>query len=88
MPASGLRCVPATYAGRVTRAHNNSNVLCLGGKTIGVFEALDILAAWLETPYDGGRHDISPGLITEAELSLMECGTWPPDGNDGYSSAR
>lgn len=69
----------STYAGRMTRAHNDSNVLCLGGKTTGTFEALDILAAWLDTPYEGGRHDISLGLITEAEASLLECGGWPAE---------
>lgn len=60
----------STYMGKMTRAHNNSNLLCLGGKTTGVFEALDILEAWLVTPYEGGRHDISLGLIQEAEQAL------------------
>jgi ribose 5-phosphate isomerase B len=62
----------STYMGRMTRAHNNSNVLCLGGKITGVFEALDILEAWLNTPYEGGRHDISLGLIHDAEQALVK----------------
>ena len=33
--------------GRLTRAHNDSNILCLGGKITGELEALDILEAWL-----------------------------------------
>lgn len=61
----------STYMGKMTRAHNNSNLLCLGGKITGVFEALDILEAWLTTEYEGGRHDISLGLIEEAEGRLM-----------------
>lgn len=68
----------STYAGKMTRAHNDSNVLCLGGKTTGTLEALDILAAWLDTAYEGGRHDISLGLIAEAEVALLEDGTWVP----------
>lgn len=60
----------STYMGRMTRAHNNSNLLCLGGKITGVFEALDILEAWLTTEYEGGRHDISLGLIADAEEVL------------------
>jgi ribose 5-phosphate isomerase B len=60
----------STYMGRITRAHNNSNLLCLGGKVTGTLEALDILEAWLNTGYDGGRHDIALGLIAEAEASL------------------
>jgi ribose 5-phosphate isomerase B len=68
----------STYMGRLTRAHNDSNVLCLGGKITGVFEALDILEAWLATPYDGGRHAISLGLIAEAELAVSKAGVWNP----------
>jgi ribose 5-phosphate isomerase B len=69
----------STYMGKMTRAHNNSNVLCLGGKITGVFEAFDILDAWLETPYEGGRHDISLGLIGDAERVLAGCECWNPD---------
>jgi ribose 5-phosphate isomerase B len=68
----------STYMGKMTRAHNDSNVLCLGGKITGVFEALDILDAWLVTPYEGGRHDISLGLIRDAEAAISSCGVWEP----------
>lgn len=57
----------STYMGKMTRAHNNSNILCLGGKITGTFEAIDILETWLTTEYEGGRHNISLGLISEAE---------------------
>ncbi len=69
-----------TYMARMTRAHNNSNVLCLGGKTSGEFEALDMLDTWLETDYMGGRHDISLGIIAEAENTLSTGDTWTPSG--------
>lgn len=68
----------STYMGRLTRAHNDSNILCLGGKITGEFEALDILDTWLTTDYDGGRHDISLGLIAEAEESLGDDRAWAP----------
>ncbi len=42
---------------RLTRAHNDANVLALGAKIIGEEVALDILGAFLSTPYEGGRHD-------------------------------
>lgn len=64
----------STYMGKMTRAHNNSNILCLGGKITGVFEALDILEAWLTTEYEGGRHNISLGLIEDAEDVLFRSG--------------
>jgi ribose 5-phosphate isomerase B len=54
----------------MTRAHNDSNILCLGGRITGDMLAMDILEAWLHTEYEGGRHDISLGLIKEAESQL------------------
>lgn len=68
----------STYMGKMTRAHNDSNILCLGGKTTGVFEALDILEAWLTTEYEGGRHDISLGLIKDAENEICNPKGWAP----------
>ena len=66
----------STYMGKMTRAHNNSNLLCLGGKITGVFEALDILETWLSTPFEGGRHNISLDLISEAEEVLFSSRLW------------
>lgn len=42
-----------TYMGRMTREHNDSNLLCLGGKITGEFVAMDILKVWLESKYEG-----------------------------------
>ena len=70
----------STYTARMTRAHNDSNILCLGGKTIGEYEAMDMLDIWLTTGYDGGRHDISLGLIAEADDSLCTGNVWEPTG--------
>jgi ribose 5-phosphate isomerase B len=41
---------------RLARAHNNSNVLCLGGRAMEKVFALRMLEIWLATPFDGGRH--------------------------------
>jgi len=81
---AGIRAAlcTSTYMGRITRAHNDSNVLCLGGKITGVFEALDILDAWLNTAYEGGRHDISLGLIRQAEAALSKSAVWNPSDPD------
>jgi len=78
----GVRASVCTshYMGKMTRAHNNSNILCLGGKITGVFEALDILEAWLTTDYMGGRHDISLGLLQDAEDCLFAGEPWEPEG--------
>lgn len=69
----------STYMGRMTRAHNNSNILCLGGKITGVYEALDILHAWLNTPFEGGRHCISLDLIEQAEAVNFSNQVWKPE---------
>ena len=68
----------SAYMGKMTRAHNNSNILCLGGKITAVNEALDILEAWLTTEFEGGRHNISLGLIEEAESAICNPEGWNP----------
>ncbi len=44
------------YTARMSREHNNANVLCLGGRVLGIEVALDIVGVWLETEFAGGRH--------------------------------
>ena len=70
-------CTSPTIA-HLTRAHNDSNILCLGGKITGVMEALAILKEWLHTDYEGGRHDISLGLLKESEKVLCSGRSWEP----------
>lgn len=45
-----------TYTARMTRMHNDSNILCLGERITGSGLALDIVDIWLNTPFEGGRH--------------------------------
>ena len=52
-----------TYSARVSRAHNNANVLCLGQRVIGEHLALDIVDIWLKTGFEGGRHKRRVDLI-------------------------
>ena len=44
------------YTARMSREHNDANVLVLGGRLMGADMAADILQAWLETDFAGGRH--------------------------------
>jgi ribose 5-phosphate isomerase B len=44
------------YTARMSRAHNNANVLCLGGRVIGSGVCRAIVEIWLQTEFDGGRH--------------------------------
>lgn len=45
-----------TFTARMTRMHNNSNILCLGERITGTGLALDIVDIWLKTEFEGGRH--------------------------------
>ena len=45
-----------TFTARMTRMHNDSNVLCLGERITGKGLALDIVEIWLKTEFEGGRH--------------------------------
>ncbi len=44
------------YTARMSREHNNANVLCLGGRVLGIEVAFDIVRIWLTTSFAGGRH--------------------------------
>lgn len=61
MAANRIRGIRAVighepYSARMSRRHNNSNVLCLGSRFTGRDLAIDIVQEWLEEPFDGGRH--------------------------------
>lgn len=45
-----------TFSARMTRMHNDANVLCLGSRVVGGGLALDILDAFLDARFEGGRH--------------------------------
>ena len=61
----GIRCVVCSepFSAKLSRNHNDSNVLALGGRTTGVVTALDIVAAWLDTEFEGGRHQRRVDLL-------------------------
>jgi len=44
------------FSAIMCRKHNNANILVLGGRVIGETLALEIVKAWLETDFEGGRH--------------------------------
>ena len=54
----GIRCALCTdvHMAEMSRKHNDSNVLSLGGRTTPVDKALEIVGAWLDTEFEGGRH--------------------------------
>ena len=54
----GVRCGLCTSVemATLTKQHNNANVLALGGRTTGTELAMQIVDAWLDTEFEGGRH--------------------------------
>ncbi|WP_372715205.1 ribose 5-phosphate isomerase B [Ilyobacter sp.] len=57
-------CTDSTMA-RLTRQHNDANVLALGARIIGDVLALDIVDTFLATEFEGGRHAVRIGKIEE-----------------------
>jgi ribose 5-phosphate isomerase B len=56
---NGVRAavVESEQTARLSRAHNNANVLCLGARILTPEYAKGIVTAWLDTPFEGGRHE-------------------------------
>lgn len=56
-----------TFSARMTRLHNNANVLCMGARVIGSCLAMDILDAFLSNPFEGGRHATRVDMMMDIE---------------------
>ncbi len=65
----GIRCALCgdPYSAKMTRAHNDANMLALGARVIGVELAKMIVEAFLDTPFEGGRHQTRIDMITALE---------------------
>jgi ribose 5-phosphate isomerase B len=55
------------YTARMSRAHNDANVLAMGARVVGIGLADEIVGLWLDTGFDGGRHQRRIDQITEIE---------------------
>ncbi|WP_332692020.1 ribose 5-phosphate isomerase B [Halalkalibacter lacteus] len=65
----GIRCalVHDLFTAKVTREHNDTNVLAMGERVIGPGLAREIARVWLETEFEGGRHATRVDKITNYE---------------------
>ena len=61
----GIRCALCwnIESARLGRQHNNANVISIGQRMVTMETALDIVKTWLDTPFDGGRHQHRIDLI-------------------------
>ncbi|MCP3876070.1 MAG: ribose 5-phosphate isomerase B [Desulfobacteraceae bacterium] len=44
------------FSAKMSRVHNDSNILVLGGRLVGDVLAFELVQTWLDTPFEGGRH--------------------------------
>jgi ribose 5-phosphate isomerase B len=65
----GIRCVVCSdcYSAKLSRMHNNTNMLSLGARVVGTDLAKMIVQIWLDTPYEGGRHQKRLEMISAIE---------------------
>ena len=65
----GIRAAACSehFSAKYTRLHNNSNVLCLGGRVIGVGTAVELADIFVNTEFEGGRHQKRVDKITAIE---------------------
>lgn len=65
----GVRCavVTETYSAKMSREHNNANVLALGERVVGIGLALEIVEVWLNTEFAGDRHARRVNMLSDIE---------------------
>ena len=68
---NGIRAAACSehFSAKYTRLHKNSNILCLGGRVIGIGTALELCDIFVNTEFEGGRHQRRIDMITEIEKS-------------------
>ncbi len=73
---NGIRCVACSdcYSAVLSRSHNDTNMLALGARVVGIDLAKMIVSMWLEAEYEGGRHQRRLDLISDIEAEYR------PDG--------
>jgi ribose 5-phosphate isomerase B len=60
------------YSAKMSRMHNDANILCMGGRVVGKGLGLEITKVWLETAFEGGRHKRRIDKIADIERN-SEC---------------
>ena len=65
----GIRAAAVSehFSAKYTRLHNDSNILCLGGRVIGVGTALELVDLFVDTEFEGGRHETRVNKVMAIE---------------------
>ena len=66
---NGIRCVTCSepYSAKLSREHNNTNMLAFGARVVGIELAKMIVDAWLTGEYEGGRHQVRIDMLKDIE---------------------
>ena len=66
---NGIRaaCCSDTFSAKMTRMHNDANVLCLGGRVVGAGLACDMVDLFVDTEFEGGRHATRVSMLGDIE---------------------
>ena len=70
IPGIRAALVTDSYMARMAKEHNNANVLALGGRVIDQSRACEIVAAWLDSSFEGGRHQARLDKIAQLEKAF------------------
>lgn len=60
-------CCSENYSARLTRMHNDANILAFGARVVGPGTALDLVDTFINTPFEGGRHARRVAMIEDPE---------------------
>lgn len=73
----GIRCVVCSepYSAKLSRQHNDTNMLAFGARVVGEELARMIVETWLDTPYEGGRHQRRVEQLAQLERTQTLDGT-------------
>lgn len=68
----GVRAALATdeFMAQMAKEHNNANILVLGGRVLSIELAIKMLNVWLDTVYEGGRHQLRLDKISKVEAAV------------------
>jgi ribose 5-phosphate isomerase B len=66
LPGVRAGCVADAYSARMIRAHNDANVICMGERVLGSELAKLLLREFIDSPFEGGRHEKRVALIESA----------------------
>lgn len=65
----GIRavCCSEPFSAKLSKQHNDSNILCFGARVVGTELAKMIVASWMDASFEGGRHQVRIDMIQDIE---------------------